>query len=264
MLMNIFVNESITNGIKNYLAKKNGTLYDISHVFEYEIINLLIKLYGEINIINPYIVNNETSFKSNLMLYGAKEEEITKLIDLLNTYNKWLSSTSREKNSIIEEIFTILIKLVTYKALETNMDNGEMAYFKSFFALKDNKIRQIVEMSSNNKSIFKDLFAKVYKETKEEKEKPEPYLSEERYEKYGLSMEEVLKVPEHEIERLNNLIEVKEEEEKVPKPSPLRLILSSGNGFIDALVLFSIMCTEIMIGIIVTVLIARLGWKHTK
>ena len=60
---NIFINDSIDAGISNYLLIKQGKDYDKAHIFETYIIRCLCKIYGDINILNPYRINNVNSFK---------------------------------------------------------------------------------------------------------------------------------------------------------------------------------------------------------
>ena len=59
---NSFINDSISYGISNYMLIKQGKDYDKAHIFEVYIIRCLCKIYGDLNIINPYRIGNENSF----------------------------------------------------------------------------------------------------------------------------------------------------------------------------------------------------------
>lgn len=257
----MFVNNAITNGINAYLKKSNNETYPLSNSFELKVIELLIKIYGHINILNPYKLMNVDSLKTNLMIYGATKDEIEKLFSLLNDYNEWLNSNSKEKNNIIKEIYEILSDLVIYKNKSTIIESEEMKYYEDFFSINDPKIKQIVDMCAKNKDELLNVWPEKVAESKKEKPKEEPlFLSEEEYEKYGVYLEDVKKLPENKIRELNEQIKIKNEDNAnggTTKEKPWQLVLTSGNGYVDALVLFSIMCTEIMVGIIITIIIWR-------
>ena len=76
MLMNnIFINEFINNGINAYLLKKQDKDYSLAHIFELKVIEVLVRIYGEINIINPYRTGSEKSLRDNFKIYGLTNEE---------------------------------------------------------------------------------------------------------------------------------------------------------------------------------------------
>lgn len=265
--MLVFINEAITNGIETYIAQKqnykNQKIITI-HIFELKVIETLAHIYDEINILNPYTIKNENNFRSNLMIYGANKDDINQLIALLDEYNAWLNSNSRDKNNIIESIFLILGKLVLLKQENVGeLSTDELTFYEELFSLKDHQIKRIVEMSAESIPNVLDAWNKAQIERQKANEpKPSPLLSEEEYQKYGVSIKDVSILPENKILKLNENIKKREENESIDggttKEKPLQYVLTSGNGFVDALVLLSIMCTEIMIGVIITVFLARL------
>ena len=257
------MNDAIDAGIKSYLLKLENPDSSVVHYFEYVIIDFLIHLYGKINIINPYQLKSEDSLKNNLIVYGASKEQIDDLFILLDEYNNWIKSNSKEKNNILEAIFKILSGLVILKRNSVGISDEEMAYYENFFNLRDNKIRTLAEMMSNNKEDILSIWPRTVQKKEEAKEekKESLFLAKEEYEKHGLEMEEVENLPEDRIKAINAEILRRDKNENQGGSSnekPWQLVLSSGNGFIDALVLLSIMCTEIMIGVIITIILARL------
>ena len=258
----VFINRAFENGLQAFTNKHEGKEYSLSHEFELNIVEFLVHLYGKINILNPYKIRNDDSLKENLMLYGATKEDIDALFDLLNDYDKWLNSTERSKHTLIESIYKILAKLVVCKTNSMVVSDGEMRYYQDYFALTNKRVSQLVDMMAVSRENIVNALKLAIEEDKAEKSKPEPeplYLAASEYEKYGLDFEDVEKLPEGKVLELNQDIGIREEEaaERAKRFKPKQILLSSGNGFVDALVLFSIMCTEIMVGIIVTVVIAR-------
>ena len=75
------------------------------------------------------------------------------------------------------------------------------------------------------------------------------------YEKHGLSLNEVKQLSNLKVNEINSMIITEEENnEKIHKLNPFKLVLSSGNGIVDTLVLFSIVLTEIFIGFLIAIL----------
>ena len=100
-----FINNSISSGISNYLLIKQEKDYDKAHIFEVYVIRCLCKIYGDINILNPYIIDNENSFKSNLIMYGLSVKEMEEFLKLMEDYSIWLNSEKKVgKNDITSKI----------------------------------------------------------------------------------------------------------------------------------------------------------------
>lgn len=256
------MNNEIELGIKSYLFKSQNPDSSITYYFEYAVIDFLIHMYGKINIINPYQLKSDESLKNNLVIYGAPIEEINELFILLGEYSNWLKSKTKEKNDIVDKIFKILSNLVICKKESVTISEEELKYYEAFFNLKDNKLRAIVEMISESKDNIISLWPNIIKEKEVAKPKEETvYLSKQKYEAYGIDIEEVESLPLDKVKALNAEILKRDKNDNsggTTKDKPLKLVLSSGNGFVDALVLLSIMCTEIMLGVIVTIVLARL------
>ena len=75
------------------------------------------------------------------------------------------------------------------------------------------------------------------------------------YEKHGLSINQVKQLSNLKVNEINNIIVENEKEVKERNNfNPFKLVLSSGNGIVDTLVLFCIVITEIFIGFLVALL----------
>lgn len=255
--MNSFINSSFENGIKRYL---NSQEYGNAYVFEENIIKLLICIFNEADIINPFTLSDKKQLIDNLCTYGLNEMEVLSFLRYLEIYGKWLNSNRKEKNRVFECICRCLIKMIVLKSKYKELTADEMRIYDDFFALSNSNIRLMVEMSSNSPyAMYKywNVKKKIYLEKHSKLKIMLPkLLKPEVYMKYGLSMEEMKKLSAYDVERINERIL---SDEKNPqgggrkKEKPRQLILTSGNGFVDTLVLFSIMVTEIMLGIVILV-----------
>ena len=131
---NIFINDSITSGISNYLLIKNGKDYDKAHIFEVYVIRCLCKIYGDINILNPYRIDNENSFKSNLIMYGLSVHEMEEFISLMDEYSKWLNSEKNVgKTDLTSKIEIILINMIIERNKTNKFTTEELEFFDKYF-----------------------------------------------------------------------------------------------------------------------------------
>ena len=260
---NIFINDSIDAGISNYLLIKQNKNYDKAHIFETYIVRCLCKIYGDINILNPYRINNVNSFKANLIMYGLSEKEMNEFISLMVDYSKWLNSEKKVgKTDITSKIEIILINMIIYRNKIIKFTSSEIEFFDKYFDPKNNNFAtlhnlitkdiNIVPMYWSRKKVLLNNNIKIKKIRND-------LLSSNVYDKYGIDKEEVSRMSEEKVRNINNRIleSEKDTEKRNKKFIPKNLIITSGNGFVDTLMLLSIMTTEIMIGIMIALHVMR-------
>ena len=260
---NVFINDSISNGISNYLLIKNGKDYDKVHIFEVYVIRCLCKIYGDINILNPYRIDNENSFKSNLIMYGLKVSEMEEFISLMNDYSKWLNSEKNVgKTDLTSKIEIILINMIIERNKSNKFTDEELEFFDKYFDPKNNNFATLHNLITKDISIVPMYWSRKksllggnikFKLIRND------LLSSSTYDKYGLDKELLEKMSEEKVRNINNRILEKEREDKKrsTKFIPKNIIITSGNGFVDTLMLLSIMTTEIMIGIMIALYFIR-------
>lgn len=264
--MNFFVNRSIDVGIENYLLKKNNERYDKSHIFEVLVIEMLINIYGEINIINPYKLKDSKSFVKNLQIYGLSSKITYQFIDLMDEYYKWLSASNSRCTNLIEKIKFILLQMVLHKTSEKKLSCHEKEFYVRFFENKIIGLNEICKlMKDDNLSFYrmwnlkKNFINTAHVKFNYELMLPD-FFDEKKYKEFGISLNDMSKLSNETVEKINNKIVVEEAitgKKKSKFVIPLKLMISSGNGFVDTLVLLSVMATEIMIGIIIAVSVMR-------
>lgn len=261
--MNSFINDSISYGISNYMLIKQGKDYDKAHIFEVYVIRCLCKIYGDLNIINPYRIGNENSFKSNLIMYGLKVSEMEEFIKLMSDYSKWLNSEKQVgKTDITSKIEIILINMVIERNKNNKFTVEEIEFFDKYFDPVNNNFATLHELITRDVSIVpmywnrkKVLLNSVLKF----KLIRNDLLSSSLYNKYGLDKEQLEGMSEEKLRNINNRILEKEklDDKRKKKFIPKNLIITSGNGFVDTIMLLSIMTTEIMIGIMIALYFIR-------
>lgn len=269
--MKPFINEAFEKAITDYLNSKNkpdGVLYNS---FLVVVIRMLVSIYNELDIVNPYKMKNIDTFDANLMKYGANKETIDNFKRLLDGFyviekrNK--TSLRREDNIYFIEVQKILIDLFNLKRFNYGVTNEES---KSFFDLLYTPGTSNALRLSYNYLNAPDVYeiAEYYKsETEknvqnEEKEKKD-LLSFDLYKLFNVSINDLSKMTSDEVKLLNSNIYksldisenainkdylLKEKFKELTKPKEA---MTSGNGYVDILLVMSIIVTVVMAVIVV-------------
>lgn len=256
--METFVNKAIHNGIINYLNYTNNLPINKIHLFEFWVIRVLSRICEEINIINPYKLGKEDIFKNNLLLFGMNNKEVALFIKYMDEYNSWLNSPNNNtKTNIPNKICEILINMILMKSEEREISSEDLELFNSFFFPTDAELLKIKSL------IIKDTnrIPKLWNRKKAQFTKkifleiiPPKLLPASDYSRYGLLINEVKQLSNLKIKEINDKIKNEDaanSEGGRTKIDPYKLILTSGSGFVDTVVLLSIMATEIMIGLLI-------------
>ena len=261
--MNYFINQSINYGISNYMLIKNGKDYDKAHIFEVYVIRCLCKIYGDLNIINPYRINNVNSFKSNLIMYGLKVSQMEEFISLMDEYSKWLNSERQVgKTDITSKVEILLINMIIERNKHVKFSNEEILFFDKYFDPVNNNFATLHNLITKDVSIVPMYWSRkksLLSNNIKFKMIRNDLLSSSIYNKYGLDKETISNMSEEKVRNINNRILEKEREDnkRNKKFIPKNIIITSGSGFVDTLMLLSIMTTEIMIGIMIALYFLR-------
>lgn len=266
-----FINEAFEKAIQDYLSSKEQIEGVIYNSFLVVVIRLLINIYGELDIINPYQIKNEKAFDDNLMKYGMSIENVSEFKRLLDGFyrieRKNMTSIRREENIYFIEIQKMLIDMFNLKRLNYGLTESDR---KEFFDLlytpgTSNALRlsynylnalDIYEIAE----YFKDAMSKE-KEIKEE-ENNKNLLSFDVYKLFGVKLTDLSKMNEEEINNLNTSIyksfDIKENainkdyllEESIKRMKMKNSPITTGNGYVDILLIMSVIVTTIMVVVI--------------
>ena len=267
-----FINEAFDKAINDYLSSKDkpeGVLYNS---FLVVVIRLLINIYGELDIINPFHINNESALDENLMKYGMSKENVDEFKRLIDGFyrieKKNMSSVKKETNIYFIEVQKKLIDMFNIKRLNFGLIESDR---KDFFDLlytpgTSNALRlsynflnadDIYEISE----YFKNSMEKVI-DVPKEKEKEKNLLSFETYKFFGIGITDLSKMNEIDINNLNKQIykslDINENainkdyllEEKIKMFKMQNEKVTTGNGYVDILLIMSVIVTTIMVVVI--------------
>jgi len=254
--MNIFINNAIQNGIQNYLKNSEQKNINKVHIFEYWVIKILVKIYGERDIINPYKLGTPNNFKKNLEAYGLTDFQVKEFCDLMAEYDNWLNSMMVKKTDIPSRIEACLINMLVLKATYHKISPEEIEFYNNCFDPIDNDMAKLHDLIVVDKTVIPRLW-RIKRNGLEDGlilEEVEPILlPASDYKRYGLTINEVKELPHLKIKELN--AKIKEEDEinggVQEEFDPKKLILTSGSGFVDTIVLLSIIATQIFIGLLI-------------
>ena len=207
---NIFINDSISNGISNYLLIKNGKDYDKAHIFEVYVIRCLCKIYGDINILNPYRIDNENSFKSNLIMYGLKVSEMEEFIRLMNDYSKWLNSEKNVgKTDLTSKIEIILINMIIERNKSNKFTDEELEFFDKYFDPKNNNfatLHNLITKDVNIVPMYWNRKKALLNNNMKFKLIRNDLLSSSTYDKYGLDKDDISKMSDEKVRNISILL----------------------------------------------------------
>lgn len=264
-LQKYFINPAIEQGISNYIQYRQTGKYNRTCTFEMHIIKSLCVIYGEKSIILPYKIDNEKAFACNLLMYDLKENKMKQFINLMKSYYDYIQNLDNTQvpSNLITEIETILIEMINLRAKKQEFTMDEIKEFEAIFNPIDGDIKTIKRLIGTDDG----LIIKTWNIQKMELTNTQinmmsvnpNLLHPEKYAIYGLEFKDIATLSSEKVDEINQKIAETENNlaqfNKKEKHSR-KIILSTGNGFVDKLMLLSIIMTEIMIGIVIA---AHLG-----
>lgn len=262
-----FINEAVDQAINDYLSSNNSPDGILYNTFLVVVIRMLVSIYGELDILNPFRLNNEDAFNFNLMKYGAKIEDIDNLKRLIDGFyiiekrNK--NAKSKEENNYFIEIQKVLIDLFNLKRINHGVTDQET---KEFFDLlytpgTSNPLRLSYNYlkSSNIYEIAEYYKEKMALNNDKDEENKKPLLKFDVYKLFKISVADLSKMNSDEINKINSDIykafDISENamnkdyllEEKLKQIKGQKKLLTSGNGYVDILLIMSIIITVVMV-----------------
>lgn len=255
-MMKIFINESIHNGILNYLRLLENQNIDRVHIFELWVIKTLVNIYGQESIMMPFELNKEEIFRENLLSFGLSSEKINEFIKLMDDYSNWLNSPYLvTKTDLPTQIESLLIEMIVLKGNKQIIKPEEIEIYYSFFDPVEGDLAKYKDLVIQDKTLTPELWRTQRKLLKDEliEEEEVKLLPASDYKRYGLDINEVKKLPALKINEINAKIEAESaaEADGQKEFDPKKLILSSGSGFVDTIVLFSIIATQILVALLI-------------
>ena len=261
-----FINIAIDKAIKTYIATKNQPNNVNYNSFLVVVIRILVLIYGEADILNPYYLNNDIAFLNNLAKYGLSKSDVVIFKDeLFNFYQFALENNKKnikERNPYFRSVLKILVDMfimkrksigIKYDEEETFLDLAYTSHTTDYYRISDNYC-----MNDDPRFIEKYYYSKINEldVTKDLSKTINMNLNLDALKQIGVNLSNITNMSEQE------LITAKEEaysyfEIDSTKPNRDELLqnsvdylnmygrrkVTSGNGFVDILLLMSVIVT---------------------
>lgn len=262
-----FINDVINKAIEDYLKYKQMPDNEAFSRFPVLAIRTLIYIYGELDIINPYITRNEQSmggFDSNLMKYGFTKDKIEDFKDSFLRYEKNLTNQTIPNEGLIS-IEKYLMEMYLLKEKSMHLTKDDEALFNSYLYFPENTnqtVQNNLFLIGDNPSYLKRYFQSIAFETRhnfsfeEVRRVTFPPLA---YQVLGYNMTQVNALNDIDLKKVNenvlNFFRINPDEEN-KEEMLLKAIsyyqkygnrLTSGNGYVDLLLFLSILVTTLFI-----------------
>lgn len=266
-----FINEAFEKAVQDYLSSKEQIEGVIYNSFLVVVIRLLINIYGELDIINPYQIKNEKAFDDNLMKYGMSIENVSEFKRLLDGFyrieRKNMTSIRREENIYFIEIQKVLIDMFNLKRLNYGLtESDRKEFFDLLYTPGTSNALRLSYNYLNAPDIYEiaEYFKCAMNKEKEikEEENNKNLLSFDVYKLFGVKLTDLSKMNEEEINKLNTSIyqsfDIKENainkdyllEESIKRMKMKNSPITTGNGYVDILLVMSVIVTTIMVVVI--------------
>lgn len=253
----MFINEFITNGLNDYFGENKP------YSFEKHIIECICNIYGKENINRIYTSQNQNEFIKLIRMYGYSENSYLRFVGYTVEYENFKKSFAgnpNQKTDIYNKIESEVITMFGFKFLLGKTTKQEIDSFE-YNLLNDFETTRLKLNTGLNPNFIQELWKKrriEFKNSVDLYSVKTNYLDDETYKKFNIDLETVKQMDYRMVEKLNKSIlerlkhpeeVIKEEVEKKSK-----FVLSSGNGFVDILIMVSIITTVISAGVIYIIL----------
>lgn len=261
----IFVNEAFTYALSEYLRNKKNPEGIKYNSFFVVVVRLLTMIYDELDILNPFYLNNENSLDTNLKKYGFATENI---IEFKKTLQRFYENEG-ENNFI--KLQKLLVDMFAKKKLSMKLSNEEIAAFRSLlyspYAQNPLLVSYNFLMAKDPLEVVKYFDKQMAENTKKVIAKPKETLNLEAYEILKYSLEDIKAMNSEELDEVNkkvyNYFDINANainknyllDKAVFDYNHPKSALSTGNGYVDILFFLAIVATVGMIILILTLIV---------
>ena len=273
--MQVFINEAFTKAINDYLKSVEQPKGVVYNSFLVVVIRLLIIIYSELDIVNPMVINDEDLLKNNLAKYGYSKMDLEMFFSDLQVFydiekeneNKMIKVENPNFITVQKELIDMFIA----KKMNYNLKEKEV---QDFYNLLYTPYAKNPLMVSYNFLMAKDVLEidNYFKKQMQENVKvviprEKHLLNVKAYELLNYSMDQINAMDANEVDKLNSQVYdyFKIRENAINKEYLLDKAIeaiereknkvTSGNGYVDILLVMSIICTVIMVVGIITFIV---------
>lgn len=271
----VFINEAFNQAINDYLKSVEQPKGVIYNSFLVIVIRMLIVLYSELDIVNPLVINDEDLLKSNLTKYGFSKYQLDIFFSDLQVYydieKEQKDKIVKKPNPYFISVQKLLIDMLIAKKLNFQLKEKEVQDFYNLlytpYSLNPLQVSYNFLMAEDVLEIDRYFRQQMKENVKQVKTREKHYLNVKAYELLNYSMNDLYQMDANEVDKINSQVYdyFKIRENAINKEYLLDKAIeaierennkvTSGNGYVDILLVLSIICTIIMVVGILTFII---------
>lgn len=270
MANNIFVSPEFSMAIQYYLATKDEKNM-ASLPFLVLVVRTLIYIYGELDIINPYITRNEDNmggFDSNLTKYGYSLNNLKKFKENLKNFPEQ-EKNNKKPNLAFKEIEKSLIDMYFCKKKVMSLSNNEELEFQKYLCLSTNTNLSPLLQKYGISATYLDAYfkSKLFESNHDFQLTTvnKHMLFMDAYSLLGYSAEQISKMNENDLNMVNNQVyqffqvtptDTNADELLIKAVNYYKRYgnrITSGNGYVDLLLFMSVLSTAIFVVLLMAI-----------
>lgn len=272
----LFINEAFDSAIKSYMNIKINSNEIIENSFLIMVLKMLSFIYDEIDIINPYILKNEKAFQLNIAKFGYNIDEYKKFKDNFDNYYKIEKENANLEIKIPNPYFVSVQKQLIdmFCQKKENYIVSDLEEKQFFELLYTTKTSNLIRSSYNYLTAvdIKEVENYFYEQMDKNEKKLEPpkknnVLNIEAYEILNYSLTDIANMDSDSVDQINENVysffkvdldaENKSDllNEAIENYKKYNTRLTSGNGYVDILLVMGVVVTGIMILVIASYII---------
>lgn len=275
----VFVNEAFSKAVDNYLKSSDNVQGVMYNSFMVVVIRMLVCMYSELDIVNPMVVGDTDLLYKNLTKFGYSKDSLNiffsnlQLFYEIETTNE--SSDKKQKNPYFVMIQKDLVDMFIAKKLNFYLTEDEVREFYDllYTPYSKNPLRvsyNFLASTVNGNDVLEiDNYFKMQMRdnVKIIKTQEKHYLNIKAYELLNYTMEDLGNMDSNELERVNHQVydyfKIRENainkeyllEKAIEAMEREKNKITSGNGYVDILLVMSIICTIVMVVGIITFIV---------
>lgn len=272
----VFINNAFSKAVNNYTKSNDNVQGVMYNSFLVVVIRSLISIYSELDIINPMVIGDEELLKENLAKFGYDKTDIEVFLSNLQLFDDFeiLNETNnvKKKNPYFLLIEKDLINMLIKKKLNFFITEHELKVFYDLLYTPNStnplRVSYNYLMSNDEWEIDNYFKTEMKNNVKVVLPKEKHLLNPKAYEILNYNIEDIKNMSETEINKINSLVfdyfKIRENainkeyllEKAIEAMEREKDKITSGNGYVDILLVLSVIITIVMVvGIIAFIIV---------
>lgn len=266
----VFINNAFSKAIYDYQNSCDNIQGIMYNSFLVVVVRMLISIYSELDIINPMMIGDEKLLKENLAKFGYSPDAIMIFLSNLQLFldieNDNNQKEIKGKNPYFITIQKELVDMFIKKKVNFYITEVEVNEFYDLLYTPYSKNPLRVSYNFLNATDVLDIDryfkSEMRSNVKVVMPKEKHYLNVKAYELLNYSMDDIKNMSSADVDRVNSLVydyfKIRENainkeyllEKAIEKIERENNKVTSGNGYVDILLILSVISTVFMLSII--------------